>query len=204
MTNSFQKPKHCSLSAIVSFCFIFTLKEASLEHGKFELRFESKIGRYFVSFSPDELWILDWKLRSWIRRAFVSFPCIKWRTVEFWISPSCPLQHGHLQWTSFPRYVYRDVQRFGSSVRLNTEECHRLEGAEASSRGKVPVFILLFFAVVVFVLFVSAPAHILCLTVASGWNKERCAPEILITVTSTAKPSILVNLLYMLTTREWL
>jgi len=23
----------------------------------------------------------------------------------------------------------------------------------------------------------SGPAHILCLTVASGWNKERCKPE---------------------------
>ena len=29
------------------------------------------------------------------------------------------------------------------------------------------------------VLFVSGPAHILCLIVASGWNKERCIPEIL-------------------------
>ena len=29
------------------------------------------------------------------------------------------------------------------------------------------------------VLFVSGPAHILCLTVASGWNKERCIPKIL-------------------------
>jgi hypothetical protein len=29
------------------------------------------------------------------------------------------------------------------------------------------------------VLFVSGPAHILCLTVASGWNKERCILEIL-------------------------
>ena len=29
------------------------------------------------------------------------------------------------------------------------------------------------------VLFVSGPAHILCLTVASGWNRERCIPEIL-------------------------
>jgi hypothetical protein len=27
---------------------------------------------------------------------------------------------------------------------------------------------------VVFVSSVSGPAHILCLTVASGWNKERC------------------------------
>ena len=32
---------------------------------------------------------------------------------------------------------------------------------------------------VCFVLFVSGPAHILCLAVASGWNKERCIPEIL-------------------------
>jgi len=29
------------------------------------------------------------------------------------------------------------------------------------------------------VLFVAGPAHILCLTVASGCNKERCIPEIL-------------------------
>jgi hypothetical protein len=27
--------------------------------------------------------------------------------------------------------------------------------------------------------FVSGAAHILCLTVASGWNKERCIPEML-------------------------
>jgi hypothetical protein len=33
--------------------------------------------------------------------------------------------------------------------------------------------------VLCFVLFVSSPAHILCLTVASGWNKERRIPEIL-------------------------
>ena len=35
------------------------------------------------------------------------------------------------------------------------------------------------FFLLCFVLFVSGPAHILCLTVASGWNKERCIPEAL-------------------------
>jgi len=35
----------------------------------------------------------------------------------------------------------------------------------------------LFVFCVCFVLFVSGPAHILCLTVASGWNKERCIPK---------------------------
>jgi len=29
------------------------------------------------------------------------------------------------------------------------------------------------------VLYFSGPAHILCLTVASGWNKEQCIPEVL-------------------------
>jgi hypothetical protein len=114
--------------------------------------------------------------------------------------------------TRFPRSLYTDVHRFGSrSVRLNAEVCYRREGAEATSIAKVPVFMLLLVAVFVgcccifcFVLFVSAPAHILCLTVASGWNKERCMPEIEITVTMTEKSSILVNLLYLLTIRVWL
>jgi hypothetical protein len=101
----------------------------------------------------------------------------------------------------FPRSSYRDVQRPGSrSVHLNAEVCCRREGAEASSRGKLPVFILLLVAicdrcccVCLFVcFFLSGPAHILCLTVASGWNKERC------------KPSIFVSLLYLITTHEWL
>jgi hypothetical protein len=115
----------------------------------------------------------------------------------------------------FPRSVYTDVLRFGSrSVRLNAEVCYRREGAEVTSRGKNPVFILLLVSICVrscycvfffvFVFFVSGPAHILCLTVASGWNKERCTPEIEITVTVTAKSSILVNLLYILSTRVWL
>jgi hypothetical protein len=30
-----------------------------------------------------------------------------------------------------------------------------------------------------FVLFVLSPTHIPCLTVANGWNKERCIPEVL-------------------------
>ena len=40
------------------------------------------------------------------------------------------------------------------------------------------------------VLFVSGPAHILCLIVASGWNKERCIPKILPLLRHTTSYSV--------------
>ena len=42
---------------------------------------------------------------------------------------------------------------------------------------------LLFVCVCVF-FFLSGPAHILCLTVASGWNKEQCTPAAIDIITS--------------------
>jgi hypothetical protein len=61
---------------------------------------KSRRRRHFVSSFPDEHGVLDWKLGSWLRHSFVSFPFTKWCTVEFWISRSCALHHGQLQWTS--------------------------------------------------------------------------------------------------------
>jgi hypothetical protein len=43
---------------------------------------------------------------------------------------------------------------------------------------RVAVCLLIMFFFLFYGLF-SGPAHILCLIVASGWNKERCIPEIL-------------------------
>jgi hypothetical protein len=42
--------------------------------------------------------------------------------------------------------------------------------------------------------FVSGPAHILCLTVASGWNKELFIPAIEVIVTLIAATSILLEM----------
>jgi hypothetical protein len=50
----------------------------------------------------------------------------------------------------------------------------------------------------VFFLLFQVPAHILCLNVASGWNKGRCISEIEKIVTVTPKSSILVKLSYSL------
>jgi len=38
------------------------------------------------------------------------------------------------------------------------------------------LLLLLVEQLLIFVFF-AGPAHILCLTVASGWNKERCNPK---------------------------
>jgi hypothetical protein len=43
---------------------------------------------------------------------------------------------------------------------------------------------------VTYFVFFSGPAHILCLTVASGWNKERCMTVVGIKITVTEKYSI--------------
>jgi hypothetical protein len=62
----------------------------------------------------------------------------------------CSEQVVHLSVMRLPLWFYGDVQRFGSrSVLLNAEECYRKEGAEACRKGKVPVFILLSFAICV-------------------------------------------------------
>jgi hypothetical protein len=104
----------------------------------------------------------------------------------------------------FPRSSYRDVQNFGArSVRLNAEEKVKKPAAEVRFQYSF-CYQLQFVFRCCCVCFVSGPAHILHLTVASGWNKERCPPEIELSVTVTVKSSILVNLLYLLTTREWL
>jgi len=46
-----------------------------------------------------------------------------------------------------------------------------------------------------FVFLFSGPAHILCLTVASGWNKERCMPEFGIKITVTESTPFCLYLL---------
>ena len=50
-----------------------------------------------------------------------------------------------------------------------------------SRTARVTVCLLIVFFVFFFLFYglFSGPAHILCLIVASGWNKERCIPEIL-------------------------
>jgi hypothetical protein len=74
----------------------------------------------------------------------------------------------------------------------------------ANCRGKVSVNILLITITIyvgflcLFVSFVSGPAHTLCLTVASGWKKERCMPEIEVTVTVTVEPFASVKLFCLL------
>jgi hypothetical protein len=52
------------------------------------------------------------------------------------------------------------------------------------------MFVAVLMEDVSFVSFVSGPAHILCLTVASGCNKERCTTEIEVTVALTVESSI--------------
>jgi hypothetical protein len=43
--------------------------------------------------------------------------------------------------------------------------------------------------------FFPGPAHILCLTVASGWNKERCLPVVGTKITVTEKYPIFLYFL---------
>jgi hypothetical protein len=155
------------LGALVPFRFIFTLKEASLEHDECELRFESKKPSTFCFVFSGRALSSGLEIAILTSSCFRFFHCTKWGTVEFWILPSWVLHHGQLQWTSgilmsvmrFPPSFYKDVQRFGSrSVRFNAEECSRRQGAEACSRGKFRCsfcYSLQFvvFALVVFVCF---------------------------------------------------
>jgi hypothetical protein len=106
--------------------------------------------------------------------------------------------------------IFRD-QRFwnvlliGSTILYANEDlCNRRETSNACNIGELNfinsnfclLLILWKFScfICVFCLFLlfQVPAHILCLTVASGWNKERCTPEINIIVTLTPTSSILV------------
>jgi hypothetical protein len=74
------------------------------------------------------------------------------------------------------------------TAHLNSDVPNRREIMNTNSTGKFSAFLsfitsslylsLFLMEVVLFVLCVSGPAHILCLTVASGWNKERCTSEI--------------------------
>jgi hypothetical protein len=198
------------LAAILRFRSIFTLKGALFEHDKCELRFETKRLGHSVSFSPDEHWIgsceFDFLMLSFslVARNGARLDS----ALPHFRTDNCSEQAVHSV-PRFPRSLYTDVQRFGSrSVRFNAEVCCRRGGAEATSGGKDPVLILLLVAIhvcccccdfVCLFCMIQVPAHILCLTVASGCNKERCKPEIEITVTVTEQSSILVNLLYLLT-----
>jgi hypothetical protein len=93
------------------------------------------------------------------------------------------------------------VQRVRSTtVHSNLQYRRRIKIMNSTGKFSVLIFIItpnLFLAVLIEVLclfcVISGPAHILCLNVASGWNKERCTPEIEAIVTLSANPPFWFN-----------
>jgi hypothetical protein len=144
------------LAALVRFRFIFTLKEASLEHDKCELRFESKtLTTFCLVFSGRAL-------STGLEIAIVilsRFRCLSLHKMPYsWIVNFTELCTSTRTTAVNKRYIhlcaFRDLftETYSASdqeVCLNAEECYRRKGAEVSSRGKVPVFILLLVAVCV-------------------------------------------------------
>ena len=95
---------------------------------------------------------------------------------------------------------YWNVQHVGSKI-SHSVRIYVTEDGKKKLRIKVSfVFtslitcnfclLLLFVEQLLICVFFSGPAHVLCLTVASGWNKERRMPEIELIITLTAKFSV--------------
>jgi hypothetical protein len=218
MMNFLYKPKRPSFGRDLTFSLYFMLKGALFEHDECELRFETKTFTILFLFlrTNTKYWIgicdFDFIMLSscFLASSDVQLKC-EFRRVVHFVTDNCSDQAVH-SFMRFPRSLYRDVQRFGwNSVRLNAEVCYRREGAEATSKGKDPVFILLLDAICVrcccvfFVCFVCFRSRSQIVPYRGEWVKQRTVhTRNWNNCYRTAKSSILVNLLYLLTTRVWL
>jgi hypothetical protein len=140
------------VTALARLRFIFMLKEASLEHDKCELRFESKKPSTFSFVFSGRTLSTGLEIAivtlSWFRFPFLAPNGVQlnseFHRVELFITDNCSEQAVHSV-MRFPRSFYTDVQTFGfRSVLLMQKSV-----AEASSRGEVTVFILLLVAICV-------------------------------------------------------
>jgi hypothetical protein len=101
-----------------------------------------------------------------------------WIFVRGVLNQELYIQEDEQEWSTRTRTAQVSFHHFQVSylrtVLITVFNCSRNVRVTAFTNCVLSLFFFFFF----WGLF-SGPAHVLCLTVASGWNKERCIPEIL-------------------------
>jgi hypothetical protein len=152
MTNFLYEPKHRSFGRDLTFSLHFHFEGSVVRTRQMRVAFwNKKPSTFCFAFSGQaaEYWIGNCDF-DFVMLSFSFLPPngaqfnFEFYWVVHFVTDNCSEQAVHSV-PCFPRTLYTDVQRFGSrSARLNAEVCYRREGAEATSRGKMPVCILLF------------------------------------------------------------
>jgi hypothetical protein len=186
MTNSFRGQSVVNLTVLAYFRFICALRGAHVEQHKSALRFQQRK-------PPTSCFQRNRRFRL---RCVFCFHFLHRTSFQFY-------GRVHFNACSCSNQVAQSTVRHprsGVCFQALTFKCrivlNRRQKKNTSITGKVCVFILchpICFCCrsyrspfVLFCLF-QVPAHILCLTVASGWNKERCTPEIAVIVYSSCR-----------------
>jgi hypothetical protein len=164
---------------------------ASFERNIYELQFDRRSSRYFFLSTISQYWIKDENF--YFVAPFVLIPGTRWLIPQYFQFHSvvhfniynCDVQSVHRVICLPVIRILKTYDGSGHDCIFNLKICKRRQDKYTKVNfcsfcklGTCNLCLFFLENMLLIYFFFSGPADILCLTVASGWKKERCRPEI--------------------------